>query len=59
MHLTPATGQLEFVNSHCPIPPFWIYPGRSFEKRWDDMHTVLKALKDRGVPYRMTYQPSP
>ena len=51
MHLTPTTGVVEFVNSHCPILPFWTQPGRAFEKRWDDMNLMLKRLDSDGFPY--------
>ena len=56
MHLTPATGGVEFVNSHCPILPFWTQPGRAFEKRWDDMKLILRRLDSDGFPYRKDSQ---
>jgi hypothetical protein len=56
MHLTEPSGDLEFVNSHCPMLPFWVQPGRAFDKRWDDMSKMLKTLESAGFPYRLDTQ---
>jgi hypothetical protein len=53
MHFTRTSGDIEFVNSHCPILPFWIEPGRTFEKRWEDMKLMIEKLSDDGFPYRL------
>jgi hypothetical protein len=52
MHFTSTTGRIDFVNSHCPVIPFWTQPERAFEKRWDDMNLMLKQLDSLGFPYR-------
>jgi hypothetical protein len=54
MHLEPESGAIEFVNSHCPILPFWIEPGKAFERRWDDMNLMLNKLAAGGFPYSLS-----
>lgn len=58
LHVTQPSGRLEFVNGHCPVLPFWVHPGESFDKRWDDMDAMLKALEREGFPYRPESKPS-
>ncbi len=53
MHVRQPSGDIDFVNSHCPILPFWIHPGRAFEKRWDGKVMMLRALDTAGFPYRV------
>lgn len=53
MHVRQSSGDIEFVNSHCPMLPFWIHPGRAFDKRWNDKSMMLRALDTAGFPYRV------
>ena len=56
MHFDPMSGSLEFVNSHCPVLPFWTEPGDAFQERWIAMHKLLSQLENRNYPYELENQ---
>jgi hypothetical protein len=51
MHFATGSGEIQFVNGHCPVLPFWIRPGKAFEKRWEDAELMLKKLDENGFSY--------